>query len=551
MEINIKSIKQIKSLVLCKLSKIPIMEIPTTNIVSIERAIDEVDKLTLRIDKYFIAQDTKKKTLNPVYDEIKPKRYLLLDDEEYFIIEDIKVNKLSGYLEVTAMSGEVILNRRPLDMEDFGIQIVDDDIENGIYSLNTLLEKVGWHLNEIDESLIYNEDGTPCMRWQESVNTSYMEFIKNELAEQFNFLPVFNTFDRSVDLLDLNILGEEIKICLSKDNYIKSKTKTNNSEELITLLKLRGNEELNVGASIVGGYDFLMNFSYFKETKEMSDELIMALDLYDRMVEIRTPIWRELVDSKINKESELSIKKSQWQMSISTIDCYKRLIDQYILKEFVVEENETRVKLSQELDNELVLRLEIEDLAEEIQLLDVSIENINSLCRFETCTDDEGNLVFNNDLLMELQEFIFVDSYNDDSFVSANDLINKGESKLEERCKPTTQVEIDSVNFLSRLVDNGYHLKWNGTLQFGDIVVLIDEDTDEEEWYYFLGYDINYSNNTLTLKISNKKSNRSNTKEINQRLKDIKKTKELLTRNKYLFNKTKQNRLNISRENVQ
>ena len=551
MEINIKSIKQIKSLVLCKLSKIPIMEIPTTNIVSIERAIDEVDKLTLRIDKYFIAQDTKKKTLNPVYDEIKPKRYLLLDDEEYFIIEDIKVNKLSGYLEVTAMSGEVILNRRPLDMEDFGIQIVDDDIENGIYSLNTLLEKVGWHLNEIDESLIYNEDGTPCMRWQESVNTSYMEFIKNELAEQFNFLPVFNTFDRSVDLLDLNILGEEIKICLSKDNYIKSKTKTNNSEELITLLKLRGNEELNVGASIVGGYDFLMNFSYFKETKEMSDELIMALDLYDRMVEIRTPIWRELVDSKINKESELSIKKSQWQMSISTIDCYKRLIDQYILKEFVVEENETRVKLSQELDNELVLRLEIEDLAEEIQLLDVSIENINSLCRFETCTDDEGNLVFNNDLLMELQEFIFVDSYNDDSFVSASDLINKGESKLEERCKPTTQVEIDSVNFLSRLVDNGYHLKWNGTLQFGDIVVLIDEDTDEEEWYYFLGYDINYSNNTLTLKISNKKSNRSNTKTINQRLKDIKKTKELLTRNKYLFNKTKQNRLNISRENVQ
>ena len=107
------------------------------------------------------------------------------------------------------------------------------------------------------------------------------------------------------------------------------------------------------------------------------------------------------------------------------------------------------------------------------------------------------------------------------------------------------------MNFLSRLVDNGYHLKWNGTLQFGDIVVLIDEDTDEEEWYYFLGYDINYSNNTLTLKISNKKSNRSNTKEINQRLKDIKKTKELLTRNKYLFNKTKQNRLNISRENVQ
>ena len=551
MEINIKSINKIESLVLCRLSRVPIMEMPTTSIVSIERTIDDIDNLTLKVNKHFTSQDGLKTILNPAYDEIKPKRYLLLNDSEYFIIEDVKINKLSGYLEVTAKSGEQILSRRPLDMEDFGVQIIDDDIDNGIYSLNTLLEEVGWHLNVIDESLIYNEDGTPSMRWQESVNTSYMEFIKNDLAEQFNFLPVFNTANRSVDLLDLNHLGEEIKICLSKDNYIKSKTKTNNAEELITLLKLRGNEELNVGAYIVGGYDFLMDFSYFKEIREMSDGLIRALDLYDRMVEIRTPIWQGLVDEKVKKESELSIKKSQWQMSISTIDCYKRLIDQYILKEFVVEENETRVKLSQEMDNELILRLGIEDLIEEILLLEESIENINLLCRFETCTDENGELIFTEDLLMELQEFIFVDIYSDDSFVSATDLIEKGRNELSERCRPTIQVDIDSINFLNRLIDNGQHLKWNGTLQFGDIVVLIDEDTEEEEYFYFLGYSIDYHSNTLNLKISNKKSTRENTKTINQYLKDVKKTKELLVRNKYLFNKTKQNRLNINREDVQ
>lgn len=551
MRINIKNMEKIESIVLCKLSRIPIMELPTSSIESIERTIDEIDTLTLRIDKCLTTQDGLKTILNPAYDEIKPKRYLLLNDSEYFIIEDIKINKLSGYLEVTAMSGEQILIRRPLDMEDFGIQILDDDIDNGIYSLNTLLNDIGWHLNSIDESLIYNEDGTPRMRWQESVNTNYLEFIKNDLAEQFNFLPIFNTIDRSIDLLDFNVIGEEIKICLSKDNYIKSKSKTNNSEELITLLKLRGNEELNVGAYIVGGYDFLMDFSYFKEIQEMSKGLIDALNLYDRMVEIRTPIWRELIEEKVLKESELSIKKTQWQMSISTIDCYKRLIDQYILKKYVVEENETRVKLSQEMDNELMIRLEIEDLTEEIQLLDENIENINLLCRFETCTDENGELIFNEDLLMELQEFIFIDVYSDDSFVSANDLINKGKSKLEEGCRPTTQIDIDSVNFLDRLIDNGQHLKWNGTLQFGDIVVLIDEDTDEEEWYYFLGFNINYRNKTLNLKISNKKSMRENTKTINQYLKDVKKTKELLIRNKYLFNKTKQNRLNINRDDVQ
>lgn len=551
MRINIKSIGQIESLVLCKVSRQPIMELPTSAIVSIERTIDEVDKLTLKINKYIISQDGRKKINNLAYDEIKPKRYLLLNDNEYFIIEEIKVNKISGSLEVTAMSGEQILIRRPIDMEDFGVQILDDDIEQDIYSLNSLLKEVGWSLNYVDPLIVYNEDESPRMRWQESVNTNYMEFIKNDLAEQFNFLPIFDSVNRKIDLLNLDTIGEEIKICLSKDNYIKSKTKTNNSEELITLLKLKGNEELDIGRYIIGGYDFLMDFSYFKETKEMSNELISALNKYDEMVEIRIPTWQELTEEKVSKETELALNRTKWQISISQIECYKRLIEQYILKEFVVEENETRVKLSQEMDNELILRLKIEDLLNEIQLLDESIDNINLLCKFETCTDENGNLVFNEELLMELQEFIFIDVYSNDSFVNADDLIEKGKSILEEKSKPTIKVDIDSVNFLNRLVDNGYRLKWNGVLQFGDIVVLIDEDTNEEEYFYFLGFSIDYSNNTLNLEISNKKSSRENTKTINQYLKEMKKTRELLMNNRYLFNKTKQNRLNINKDDVQ
>lgn len=551
MRINIKSIGQIESLVLCKVSRQPIMELPTSAIVSIERTIDEVDKLTLKINKYIISQDGRKKINNLAYDEIKPKRYLLLNDNEYFIIEEIKVNKISGSLEVTAMSGEQILIRRPIDMEDFGVQILDDDIEQDIYSLNSLLKEVGWSLNYVDPLIVYNEDESPRMRWQESVNTNYMEFIKNDLAEQFNFLPIFDSVNRKIDLLNLDTIGEEIKICLSKDNYIKSKTKTNNSEELITLLKLKGNEELDIGRYIIGGYDFLMDFSYFKETKEMSNELISALNKYDEMVEIRIPTWQQLTEEKVSKETELALNRTRWQMSISQIECYKRLIEQYVLKELVVEENETRVKLSQEMDNELTLRLKIEDLLNEIQLLDESIDNINLLCKFETCTDENGNLVFNEELLMELQEFIFIDVYSNDSFVNADDLIEKGKSILEEKSKPTIKVDIDSVNFLNRLVDNGYRLKWNGVLQFGDIVVLIDEDTNEEEYFYFLGFSIDYSNNTLNLEISNKKSSRENTKTINQYLKEMKKTRELLMNNRYLFNKTKQNRLNINKDDVQ
>ena len=577
---NIKNITSIESLVLCKLNKRPIGELSASYITSYESYMDEISKITLKIYKNITSQVKKQNKINPLYDEIKSKRYLLLNDKDYYIIEDIKESKISGIKEVTAYSGEQILTRRPIELEDFGIQILEDDIDNNIYSLNTLLAEVGWKLGHVDDSVVYvraesmlDKEGNNLvdeaivgeailgwteenrvdeikLRWQESVNNNWLDFIKTEIAEQFECLPVFHPESRTIDLYDINTLGEEIKICLTKDNYIKSKTKTKNSEELITLLKLKGADELNIEYHILGGYNFITNFSYFIETNEMSDELINALNKYDEMIKIRHPIWQELINEKTEKEDELLIKRNKWTISISTIDCYKSIIDKYIVSQDVENETRVRVQLSEELDKELILRLEIEDLLEQIDLIQESIDNINLLCKYETCTDENGNLVFNEDTLDELQEFIFVDTYSDDSFVNAEDLLEKGKNVLNERCRPTMEVEIDSINFMNRIIDNDFRLRWNGDLSFGDIVVLIDEDTDEEEYYYFLGYDIDYSSNSLTLKISNKKTLRENTKTINNWLKEMKKTKSLLISNKHVFNKVKQNRLNIDKNDV-
>lgn len=549
---NIKNITSIESLVLCKLNKRPIGELSISYITSHESYVDETSKITLKIHKNITSQVKKQNKINPLYDEIKPKRYLLLNDKDYYIIEDIKESKISGIKEITAYSGEQILTRRSIELEDFGIQISEDDIDNSIYSLDTLLTEIGWKLGYVDKTVIYSDVNNKIkkLRWQESVNDNWLNFIKGEIAEQFECLPVFHPNDKTIDLYDINKLGEEVKVCLTKDNYIKSKTKTRNSEELITLLKLKGAEELNVEYYILGGYNFITDFSYFIETNEMSDELITALKKYDEMIEIRHPIWQELIEEKTEKENELLIKRNEWQISISTINCYQNVINKYILAEDIVNENRIRVQLSEELDNELILRLEIERLLEDIELLQESIDNINLLCKYEACTDENGDLVFNEETLNELQEFIFVDTYLDDSFVKADDLLEKGKNILSERCKPTLEIEIDSINFINRIIDNGFRLKWNGDLSFGDIVILIDEDTNEEEYYYFLGYSIDYSSNSLTLKISNKKTLRENTKTINSWLKEMKKTKSLLMSNKYIFNKVKENRLNIDKKDI-
>lgn len=543
---KIDKIETIESVVLCKLSKSMIGELPVSCVTSIENTIDEVPKLELKVKKHMVTQDGKKKVINPLYDEIKNKRYLLINEEKFYIIDQVKESKISGVKEVVAYGGQQTLAKFPVELEDTYLQLLTDDIENGIYSLNTLLKEIGWQLGYVEDAVAYDdiENKIEKVRLQESVNDSMLDFLK-ELSEQFEFYSVFDETNRTIDLYDINTMSEEIKICLTKDNYLKSKEVEMNSDDLITVLKLEGNEELDVARYIPGGYSSVTNFSYFIETNEMSDELIEALAKYNEMVESRHEYWLQLVDEKIAKETELSLKKNQWLISITNIEGYKRMIENYILEGMVVEENTTRVKLAEENDKELILRLEIDDLLNEIDLIQESIDNVNSLCRYETCTDENGELVFSQSLLDELLEFIFIDTYNNDSFVDVDALIEKGKSVLEEKCKPTTQIEIDSINFISRIVDNSYRLHWTGELSFGDIIMLIDENTGKEKFYYFIGYSINYENNSLNLTISNKKSKRNNAKKINEYLKEMKKTKSLLTTNKYLFNKIKNNELNM------
>lgn len=541
---KVNKIEAIESIILCKLSKLPIGELMPSCVTSFNKNIDEVPFMTLKINKYFISQDKKEKVYNPLYDEIKVKRYLFINNEDYYLIEEIDENKLSNIKEIKAYKGEQKLNKFPIEIEDIGIQLVTNDPNNEVYTLNDLLLEIGWKLNHVDTAVAY-ENGVEKMRWQESINTNWLDFIKNDIAEQFDCLPLFDTINKTIDLIDINSMGEEIKLFLSKDNYLKSKQKTIEGNEFITLLKLKGDDELDIREYLPSAYDFITDFSYFIEIGEMSNELVTALNKYDEMVAKRYIQWKALVDEKISKQKELDLNRTLWQMSISTLERYKYEIQKYKLMEDTINESLTKVSYSNEADNELILRFGIDDIVSQIGFLEAAISEINKLCRYETCTDDNGQLIFNKQLLNELSEFIFMDEYKNDAFTDGNMLLEKGKKELEKRSKPTISITVDSINFMNRIIDNNFRLKWNGELYFGDIIVLIDDETGEEEYYYFIGYDIDYESNKLTLKISNKKTDREDTKTINTWLKEIKNTKSLLLSNRYLFNDVKKNRLNM------
>lgn len=551
-EINIERIEKIKSIDLCKLNKKLVGSVPTKFVESISNDLNTTATLILTINKFITDENTKRKVEYPLYDEFKNKRYLLLNDKDYYIIDGISEDSIFKTKTITAYKGEWKLNKMPISIEDVGIVLtMEDEIENDIYSLNSLLNEVGWSLGHVDDTVKYEnvEEQIAKMRLQESIDDSWLNFINKTISEQFGCIPTFDTVNKTVDLYDLNTFGEEIKICLSKDNYLKSLEKEIESEDLITRLYLQGNEELDIGSVSPTGYSFISNFSYFIDNNEMSEELMKALSLYDEMVEERAIDWKRLTSEKVAKQTELNLENTKWIMSISRINVLKKQIEDYSITEGMeVEESKARVELAKEKDEETILRLTVEDLEEQVGLLTIAIDNINILCKYETCTDREGNRVFDEVLLDELNEFIFIDTYKDDSYVDAEEMLKEGNRILELRSNPTVQMNIDNVNFMKRVVDNNFRLKWNGTLSFGDIVVILDGDI--ENYYYFVGYDIDYKSGNLSLKISSRKNYTDDTRLIHDWLKEGKKNKSLLDTNRYLFNKVKNLQLNVNKEDI-
>ena len=111
-------------------------------------------------------------------------------------------------------------------------------------------------------------------------------------------------------------------------------------------------------------------------------------------------------------------------------------------------------------------------------------------------------------------------------------------------CKPTNDIEVDVINFMSRVIDNGFRQHWSGSLSLGDIVSLQDND-GSEYLRYLVSIHINYKDNDLNLKLSNKKTNIDNTKVISDWLSQSSRNLKTINSNKYLWVQHKKNRINL------
>ena len=265
------------------------------------------------------------------------------------------------------------------------------------------------------------------------------------------------------------------------------------------------------------------------------------------MVEIRSAIWEDLVKRKQEKQDILLRKKTDLYVVYDEIKALKGIKEAYSANEDSANEAIIMAQISEKIDAQTILEVEIKHLEEDIENLTSSILEITILCKRETATDENGVLIFTEETLDELKEFIYSDTYTNDSFLDIKDLLNAGKRELSLSCFPTVDYDIDVKNFMKRIINNKFRLYWNGELGLGDIIILYDEDLDKEVFLYVTDYTQNPNDdeNGLVLTLSNKKYKEKNVRTIADKLKEGSLAMRTVQRKSYLMNEQKYNRINM------
>lgn len=598
MGVIINEIKDNYRILLHKVNEEPIAELLFSTLTSIKNSMNEVGQIELTVSKYYISQIDKVKKKYLPYDDIKNERMISLDGA-FYVIKDIKEDTKNDVKTVTAYSKEKKLEKISISIEDLGFYLQGSDEEKNIFSLDDYMyDETGWRFGHIDDVVKYNDfsehllideisydeslgrlsvDGnydstegnlqlnvqnkTPKMRWQESVNTSWLDYLSKTISTQFDCYVHFDNKNQLVNLYDMSSFGENLNLALSYDNYIKSLEKSSSSSDLVTKLVLIGNEEECVIEDYtVTGTNYIEDYSYYINNEEMSQELINALNKYNEMTAQRSVTWKTLRENKIQLEGDLTNKKNEELNKLSMIKVLKENYSFYSGKMGTEEDvTGTYTKLATETADEIQayenqskdLYLAIQDLELQIDLTEKAIKEINILCQKKTATDENGNVIFGTDdrLLNELKKFISSETFSDDSYYDAQEMIMSGEKKLDILSKPTRTWDIDVEDFTRRLVSNNFRQQWKGILGLGDIIYLLNKD-GSEEFIYFVGYEKNYKSKSLSLTLSDKKESEEVVRYINDWLKTFKANDKLLKRNGRILNIVKSNRINIKRSEV-
>jgi hypothetical protein len=453
------------TLILCKPNGEKIAVLGTAFDIEMDLKFNDISEIKFTVPYSINGEVTYK------YNDIEQLKLIRVPNYGVFILDNVNIvgDGIKEVKECTALSLEAELLQRRISTFTGTYKFYD--VSNTDKTLLGTLKEYfpTWNIGNVASSL------WDKYRTFEITDQDIYSFLTSDVSSSYECIFQFDTFNRIINVLSLDEIGESTNILLTYDNLIKKVNIVPQTDQIKTCLNVSGGDNVDISSVNPNGTSKIYNFSYYMSEDWMSTELISALNSYitdyNNSQENYTSLLAQLMDYNNqmlilkNNGSTYSITDNNTSITLSPTLTSDSGLEQ--LKALATAlEGIITARISGNLiysDVNSILNSVnsmIVSKNTDINNLNTSITNVkNDL----TTITDNLNLknYLNEDLWIELNAFIREDSYNDTTFIFTDTMTDVDKQKVEQELydysvrqliklsQPRYTFEINSINFVA------------------------------------------------------------------------------------------------------
>ncbi|MEC0031216.1 phage tail spike protein [Bacillus cereus] len=403
--------------------------------------LGDLNELTFSIP--YSVDDNHRLIDNVHIDAIKERmliKFVLGGYVEWFIIDSISESADdSSAFNVHAFS-------LGFELADKRIREFEEETKNPREISDILLSNSVWSVRNIDAAI------EKKYRAFEFSATTALDAIR-QVAETFEAVIIWNTEERTLDLVHIDKVGEDKGLTINYGKYLKSISRERTTDEMVTRLYLYGSEDLTIHNVNPLGTGFLEDYSFFiypfqRDSKKnviqssyyMSDDLCHAILDYNEKVTKAEPQIKLILENKklasmnlASEESTLSLLQTDLGVVEGQLDVAKASDNKGLIEKLQKDYDAKKAQVAAQ---------EKKVAAAKIAQTNVDTEIEQTMSKLSI----ESN--FTKVQIKERDLFAIEKEWSDDKFIDAYDLYEEGKKQFEELRKPKVVINISIVNFL-------------------------------------------------------------------------------------------------------
>ena len=451
-----------------------------------------IDELTFTLN-YYENNWLQQKDIN--FDLIKNDYLILMEirhndtlkQSQYFIINEITENGIDEETkDIRCFSYEYILTRKNIrSYKNVSLLYDPTKQEQGI--LNYILDyklNNDWTISYIDSSFI------GVYRSFDIAEQTIIELF-SDLERIYNCVFLYDTIDNNIQIKKLEDVGQNRDMILDPSNYLKNITVNTRTSDLITRYWFYGKNNISINKYNVTGQSYIDNFTFFRNSSYLSQDLLDALDDYDVVLETQKTVFTSYLDQLDDLNEDLLLRQNELADLNSELNI---ILDNEDIAIFNNDHTSYSTYRSQEIEKRDQIsskEAEINSLTSQISSVQYDINDLkNALSYQDNFTEKQ---------IKEIQRFIKEKTITISNIDDEKTLYDYALYYVEQNKQPPVEFSVDSIDILSC---SEHSDEWN-KIQLADFININVERLNINYLpVRLVSYSHDISNNSLKLEFS-------------------------------------------------